>query len=1135
MTHTKPNTNKNINPSLTFFSLPWKTMMRLASFACLMACLLLVSASTTTPTVTNSSISTASSNETANVTESTSTAIPTTTTTTPTTTTTTTTTDPCPPSMCASDTVALCHRASNTSFGCLEQAECEKVPLSTLIRGSCDACPIGQSLNLENNCVLQPKIYQKREVDQTFGDDTGSSPVSLTLQANHVLYNVWDGVNAEHVSEDLGVALGSLEDALQQAQSGVNDRATAITTPTALEVEAELSSISNLDGQRNSNLKSEYSQQLSQLEPKLVPVSSFQSLETELGTKASAASLQDVVNALNDTIDLANVYTESQMKAAVTSIEQDTSTVFGSVEALAATKSREAQLRTTVDEFWDTDDVMEKRDVNNLETPITTGVNAAADRSDVMSKADLQALAAAAETALAPLTNLVSGECDAAIMAKMRYHVDKDRMEVCVPGKLGHHWRPVGSIPDCIDVDRDGVCLECVEGMVISHGQCVVPAEVYHVDLDGDLLDKAAHGSTSATAVNMVKVGEDGGFITTGPWGRKAVSLNGVDQEISFPGTQVGGTWGVCMFVRYGALNSNSKFFSATPSSATTDVIYLGNKGTTRNLMYRFNDEGSQHILTNGLSWAQGYWTHICATVATNRVGRIYRDGIEVDSKSSQVLASSITRGNINLGDSPYSSANKHFKGDMADFRFWHRTISPAEVVADMCRDKDPLDCVGLVGHFVLGSDGLPKDISHNGWSITPSQTYPFNSQVPPRVRGGPNVLAFDGNDDRYDLGVRPIVGEFSFCAWVSRFGSKTWSRVFGFGIGTDGGRDRIEFGQSSNTETGFFSVNSNGATGRTVSVSNFWAHSVGSGYIHVCAVASKTSLRLYKNGIQAGTTTASLPRYVARPRMYLGESAWNPADQNFYGAMDDIRFYNYALSTNNVKELLCRGKPEVDCIGLLGHWTFEQDTMDVSGAGWHGAVRNPGRHASAQDLFSSDAKQGGHSLRLKNVGSTKGDDGMYMDLGAKSFEGAFSYCAWVKFESFLSYTRLFSLGSGTPGRNIMLYNYRNSKEGRMEVFDNSNRGNRLSVPNFFLDADKKWMHVCATVATDGTMTLYKNGAKAADKTDGLRASGLSTRNVYLGRSQWSDNFFDGYMDDVRMYNRVLSLADVKAIYEQND
>ena len=112
-------------------------------------------------------------------------------------------------------------------------------------------------------------------------------------------------------------------------------------------------------------------------------------------------------------------------------------------------------------------------------------------------------------------------------------------------------------------------------------------------------------------------------------------------------------------------------------------------------------------------------------------------------------------------------------------------------MVADMCRDKDPIDCVGLFGHFVLGADALPRDISHNGWSITPHRAYPYNSQRSPRVRGGPNVLWLDGNDDRYDLGIRPISGEMSFCAWVSRSSSKTWSRVFGFGVGSDGGNDR--------------------------------------------------------------------------------------------------------------------------------------------------------------------------------------------------------------------------------------------------------------------------------------------------------------------------------------------------------
>jgi hypothetical protein len=36
-------------------------------------------------------------------------------------------------------------------------------------------------------------------------------------------------------------------------------------------------------------------------------------------------------------------------------------------------------------------------------------------------------------------------------------------------------------------------------------------------------------------------------------------------------------------------------------SANTAEVMYLGQKDTTRNLMFRFNNEGSQHILTEGL------------------------------------------------------------------------------------------------------------------------------------------------------------------------------------------------------------------------------------------------------------------------------------------------------------------------------------------------------------------------------------------------------------------------------------------------------------------------------------------------------------------------------------------------------
>jgi len=79
-----------------------------------------------------------------------------------------------------------------------------------------------------------------------------------------------------------------------------------------------------------------------------------------------------------------------------------------------------------------------------------------------------------------------------------------------------------------------------------------------------------------------------------------------------------------------------------------------------------------------------------------------------------------------------------------------------------------------------------------------------------------------------------------------------------------------------------------------------------------------------------------------------------------------------------------------VDCIGLLGHWTFEQDAMDVSGAGWHGAVRHAARVDKAKDVFTTDAKQGRYSLRLTNIPSIRGGGESRRDCMHACFAGMF-------------------------------------------------------------------------------------------------------------------------------------------------
>ncbi|MEO5955285.1 MAG: LamG domain-containing protein, partial [Nitrospiraceae bacterium] len=76
--------------------------------------------------------------------------------------------------------------------------------------------------------------------------------------------------------------------------------------------------------------------------------------------------------------------------------------------------------------------------------------------------------------------------------------------------------------------------------------------------------------------------------------------------------------------------------------------------------------------------------------------------------------------------------------------------------------------------------------------------------------------------------------------------------------------------------------------------------------------------------------------------------------------------------------------------------------------------------------------------------------------------------------------------------------------------------------------ADTNWHHVAVTF-TDSTNTLqiYLDGALATTATKALEADGVG-HLVTLGNLQGT-NAFSGTLDEVRIYNRVLTLAEIQA------
>jgi len=74
-----------------------------------------------------------------------------------------------------------------------------------------------------------------------------------------------------------------------------------------------------------------------------------------------------------------------------------------------------------------------------------------------------------------------------------------------------------------------------------------------------------------------------------------------------------------------------------------------------------------------------------------------------------------------------------------------------------------------------------------------------------------------------------------------------------------------------------------------------------------------------------------------------------------------------------------------------------------------------------------------------------------------------------------------------------------------------------------------EWSHVAVTLSGD-TGTLYVNGAVADSRTITINPADFSPSLNYIGKSQWPDPYFDGLVDDFRIYNRSLSTTEVNAL-----
>ena len=224
--------------------------------------------------------------------------------------------------------------------------------------------------------------------------------------------------------------------------------------------------------------------------------------------------------------------------------------------------------------------------------------------------------------------------------------------------------------------------------------------------------------------------------------------------------------------------------------------------------------------------------------------------------------------------------------------------------------------------------------------------------------------------------------------------------------------------------------------------------------------------------------------------------------------------FYIFLLPTEAAAAVLSKAPNN---LGLVGYWSFNEGTSTV--ALDYSGNKNKGTLVNGPTWVNG--KQG------KALNFDGGDDEV---LFSDPVVGSnFTFGAWIKPNS----------NFGTSGDGI--FDTKPAAVGALRVFGNTGTPAQLcwdiggNVPDQCLndtgynisDWTNQWHHIVLVLSTNSTTRLYVDGVSVGTVSNSVSASS----HTFLVGVYNNTNYFNGLIDDVRIYNRALSASEIQALY----
>ena len=383
-------------------------------------------------------------------------------------------------------------------------------------------------------------------------------------------------------------------------------------------------------------------------------------------------------------------------------------------------------------------------------------------------------------------------------------------------------------------------------------------------------------------------------------------------------------------------------------------------------------------------------------------------------------------------------------------------------------------------------------------------------------------AIAFDGVNQYIDLpdavGTKiPATNEFGVTGWFKITSFDNNAGIVGLGSSTD--RQLWVYTTSGNAVT--FISNTDGSNVlislNTLSTDTWYFFA----FTGSTADGNATAYIYDSNGVLQDSVTDS---------SYSGNIVAGTSD-NFIGningfdyangTLDEIRIYDERLSLAEIQANLEATKinyiHSASRSGLIGYWTM--DSNDVNGTTWYDKSGN------GYDLTATNAPVNVPG-KIKQAVNFVDASAQYLDNSDNPFSGDvdMSMSLWARYSTLPNTTNNGVNAIGDLAGDITGFYVLTSNNGFRGLLD----GNILNADQTL--APNTWYNMVLTYnSTTKDRRVYLDGVKVYDVSGAVSFNGST---IQVGRIRANNNQdWDGDVDEVRLYNRVLSQTDVTNLY----